>query len=55
MHHFLYNILFSMLDAQLTFILFVITPEMHAEITMKAEAHGKSLNQWAAEALSFAE
>ena len=31
-----------------------ISPEMHAEIAMKAEAHGKSLNQWAAEALSRA-
>ena len=32
-----------------------ISPEMHAEIAMKAEARGKSLNQWAAEALAFAE
>ena len=32
-----------------------ISPEMHAEIAMKAEAQGKSLNQWAAEALAFAE
>ena len=32
-----------------------ISPEMHAEIAMKAEAHGKSLNQWAAEALTLAE
>ena len=32
-----------------------ISPEMHAEIAMKAEAHGKSLNQWATEALTFAE
>ena len=31
-----------------------ISPEMHAEIAMKAEAHGKSLNQWAAEALGRA-
>ena len=27
-----------------------ISPEMHAEIAMKGEAHGKSLNQWALEA-----
>ncbi len=26
-----------------------IPPELHAEIAMKAEASGKSLNQWAAE------
>ena len=32
-----------------------LAPEMHAEIAMKAQAHGKSLNQWAAEALAFAE
>jgi len=32
-----------------------ISPEMHAEIAMRAQAHGKSLNQWAAEALAFAE
>ena len=32
-----------------------ISPEMHAEIAMKAEANGKSLNQWAAEALVSAE
>ena len=32
-----------------------ISPELHAEIAMKAEAHGKSLNQWATEALAFAE
>jgi predicted HicB family RNase H-like nuclease len=32
-----------------------LSPEMHAEIAMKADAHGKSLNQWAAEALAFAE
>jgi predicted HicB family RNase H-like nuclease len=32
-----------------------ISPEMHAEIARKAEAHGKSLNQWASEALAFAE
>ena len=29
-----------------------IPPELHAEIAMKAEAGGKSLNQWAAEALA---
>ena len=29
-----------------------IPPELHAEIAMKAEASGKSLNQWAAEMLS---
>ena len=28
-----------------------ISPEMHAEIAMKAKAHGKSLNQWAADVL----
>jgi len=33
--------------------MFRISPELHAEIAMKAEAQGKSLNQWAAEALSF--
>jgi len=32
-----------------------ISPELHAEIAMKAQAQGKSLNQWAAEALVFAE
>ena len=32
-----------------------ISPEVHAEIAMKAEASGKSLNQWAAEALVLAE
>ena len=32
-----------------------ISPELHAEIAMKAEANGKSLNQWAAETLAFAE
>ena len=36
-------------------VMLKISPEMHAEIAMKAEAHGKSLNQWAAEALAFAE
>ena len=32
-----------------------ISPELHAEIAMKAEASGKSLNQWATETLAFAE
>jgi len=32
-----------------------IPPELHAEIAMKAEARGKSLNQWATETLAFAE
>jgi predicted HicB family RNase H-like nuclease len=32
-----------------------VSPELHAEIAMKAEASGKSLNQWAAESLAFAE
>ena len=32
-----------------------ISPELHADIAMKAEARGKSLNQWAAETLAFAE
>jgi predicted HicB family RNase H-like nuclease len=32
-----------------------ISPEMHAEIAMKAKTHGKSLNQWATEALAFAD
>jgi len=32
-----------------------ISPELHAEIAMKAQAHGKSLNQWATEVLVFAE
>jgi len=31
-----------------------ISPELHAEIAMKAEACGKSLNQWATETLAFA-
>jgi len=31
-----------------------ISPELHAEIAMKAAASGKSLNQWAAETLAFA-
>ena len=34
-------------------VMFRISPELHAEIAMKAEAQGKSLNQWAAEALAF--
>lgn len=29
-----------------------ISPELHANIAMKAEASGKSLNQWAAETLA---
>ena len=29
-----------------------IPPEVHAHAAMQAEAHGKSLNQWIAEALS---
>lgn len=29
-----------------------IPPEVHAHAVMQAEAHGKSLNQWIAEALS---
>jgi len=36
-------------------IMLRISPELHAEIAMKAEADGKSLNQWAAETLAFAE
>jgi predicted HicB family RNase H-like nuclease len=32
-----------------------ITPELHAEIAMRAETSGKSLNQWAAETLSDAQ
>jgi predicted HicB family RNase H-like nuclease len=32
-----------------------ISPELHAEIAMKAEASGKSLNQWAAETLALNE
>ncbi|MCL2180021.1 MAG: type II toxin-antitoxin system HicB family antitoxin [Treponema sp.] len=35
-------------------VMFRIPPELHAEIAMKAEAQGKSLNQWAAEALTLA-
>lgn len=31
-----------------------ISPELHASIAMKAEASGKSLNQWATETLSQA-
>ncbi|MCL2833853.1 MAG: type II toxin-antitoxin system HicB family antitoxin [Treponema sp.] len=36
-------------------IMLRLSPELHAEIAMKAEAHGKSLNQWATEALVIAE
>jgi predicted HicB family RNase H-like nuclease len=32
-----------------------ISPELHANIAMRAEASGKSLNQWAAETLSHAQ
>jgi len=32
-----------------------ISPELHASIAMKAEASGKSLNQWATETLSHAQ
>jgi predicted HicB family RNase H-like nuclease len=32
-----------------------IPPELHADIAMRAEASGKSLNQWAAETLSHAQ
>jgi len=32
-----------------------ISPELHAEIAMKAESNGKSLNQWATETLAFAQ
>lgn len=32
-----------------------IPPEVHARALMMAEAHGKSLNQWAAEVLAEAE
>jgi len=35
-------------------VMFRISPELHAEIAMKAEVQGKSLNQWAAEVLAFA-
>ncbi|HUL14246.1 MAG TPA: type II toxin-antitoxin system HicB family antitoxin [Methylococcaceae bacterium] len=31
-----------------------IPPEVHAHVAMMAEAHGKSLNQWAAEVLANA-
>jgi predicted HicB family RNase H-like nuclease len=31
-----------------------IPPEIHARAAMQAEAHGKSLNQWVAEALRHA-
>jgi len=36
-------------------VLLRISPELHAEIAMKAEVHGKSLNQWATEVLVFAD
>jgi len=32
-----------------------ISPELHAAIAMKADASGKSLNQWASETLAIAE
>jgi len=32
-----------------------IPPELQAEIAMRAEANGKSLNQWAAETLAHAQ
>jgi predicted HicB family RNase H-like nuclease len=32
-----------------------VPPEVHARALMMAEAHGKSLNQWAAEVLAKAE
>lgn len=32
-----------------------VPPEVHARALMRAEAHGKSLNQWAAEVLAKAE
>ena len=32
-----------------------LSPELHARIAMKAEASGKSLNQWATETLSHAQ
>jgi len=35
-------------------IMLRISPELHAEIAMKAETNGKSLNQWAAETLAIA-
>jgi predicted HicB family RNase H-like nuclease len=31
-----------------------VPPEVHAHAAMMAEAHGKSINQWAAEVLSHA-
>ena len=31
-----------------------LSPELHAEIAIKAETSGKSLNQWAAETLAYA-
>ena len=36
-------------------VMFRISPELHAEIAMKAQAHGKSLNQWVTEVLAFAD
>jgi predicted HicB family RNase H-like nuclease len=33
-------------------IMLRIPPELHADIAMRAEASGKSLNQWAADALA---
>ena len=35
-------------------ILLRVAPEVHAHAAMMAEAHGKSLNQWAAEILASA-
>jgi len=32
-----------------------LSPELHAEIAMKAQTQGKSLNQWATDALALAE
>ena len=31
-----------------------VPPEVHAHAAMMAEAHGKSLNQWAADVLMYA-
>ena len=36
-------------------IMLRVSPELHAEIAKRAEASGKSLNQWAAETLSHAQ
>jgi predicted HicB family RNase H-like nuclease len=36
-------------------ILLRLPPEVHARAAMMAEAHGKSLNQWAAEVLARAD